>query len=138
MRIGCIRAEKPAVEVGNEIRSSPIELGRVGGHKSRHEPRDNYTAQSCGNVMTHDQHVPGLWMLEIGIEDDSRECCQDPRPRANRIMCDVEPQNREETIALVARTENPLRNVSASAWLGTRIPKSPPLEAEIYDESQCG
>ena len=50
-------------------------------------------------------------------------------------MRDVEPQHGKQSLPLVARAENPLRDVSAAARLRSRIPERPPLHAEIHAES---
>src|ERR1700722_3364291 len=50
-------------------------------------------------------------------------------------MRDVEPEHGEQTLTLVARAEDPLRDVSAAAGFRSRIPKRPPLHAEVNAKS---
>ena len=53
-------------------------------------------------------------------------------------MRDVVPQHRKQAVTFVPCAENALRDVSASTWFGSRVPKRPPLQAEIHRERDYG
>ncbi len=63
---------------------------------------------------------------------------EDPRPRAQHVVRDVEEQHRAERIPLRLRREHPLRDVAAAAGLGAGIPDRPPLHRDRHDEDRDG
>src|SRR5208282_4545925 len=71
-----------------------------------------------------------------GPPQASRNPLRDTRAadRAQRIVREIEPQNREQSVALVARAEYSLRNIAAASRFRPRIPESPPLHAEVDAE----
>src|ERR1035437_2502395 len=71
-------------------------------------------------------------MLQTGIKNDDREAGNDPGPGANGVMRDVEPQHREQTLLLIARAEDALRDVAPAPWLCARIPERPPLQPDEH------
>src|SRR5580704_13279832 len=77
-------------------------------------------------------------MREAGIQNDGRERGENPGPGTQRVVRYVEPQHRKQSLALVARAENPLRDVTAAAGLRSWIPEGPPLHAEVHAKSDNG
>jgi len=69
-------------------------------------------------------------------EHQGNEGGQNPRPGAQRIMRDVEPQRCAEGVLLVLRRKDTLRNVPAAAGLRPRIPGGPPVEAEQHKKAE--
>src|SRR5581483_10509319 len=59
-----------------------------------------------------------------------------PGPGSQRVMCNVEPQRSAQRMLLIFRAEHALRNITAATRLCARIPRCPPLHAEVHDESQ--
>ena len=115
------------VEIGYEVRRPPIELGGDGRHKRRHETRKDDAPQRMWHVIVHQPHVRRLGMSKPRIQHNHREGSQNPRPGANSIVRDIEPQHREQTIALITRAEDPLGNIASASRLRAWIPKRPPL-----------
>ncbi len=89
-------------------------------------------------MLCDDHHVAGFGMFQLGIKHNHRQRGQNPRPRAHGIMRDVEPKNREHTVAFVLSAEDALSDVAAAARFRSRVPERPPLQAEIHEEGECG
>src|SRR5690348_14902135 len=120
-----------AVEICDKIRTTPIQLRRNGGHEGSEESSSEQSAPCGGKMINRDEHVAGFGMLEARIEDDDGKRGENPRPGAQRVVREVEPQHREQAVALVAGAQNALRDVAAAARFRARIPEGPPLHAEI-------
>ena len=86
--------------------------------------------------MSHDEHVAGLGMLQIGIKHNCSQGGDDPGPGPHSVVRDVEPEHRQQPITLIARTENALRNVAAASRLRARIPERPPLQSNVHQKGQ--
>ena len=71
---------------------------------------------------------------ELRVDDRRRERDDDPRPRTQRVVHDVEQQRADDGVLLGLRREHALRDVAAAARLGARIPHRPPLDGERNDE----
>ncbi len=83
-----------------------------------------------------DEHVARFRMLQARIERRGGQRRQDPRPRAQRVVRDVEPQHGKQSMPLIARAENPLRDVTAAARLRSRIPERPPLHSQMHQKRE--
>ncbi len=59
---------------------------------------------------------------------------EDPRPRAQHVVRDVEEQDGAERVLLRLRRQHPLGDVAAAARLGPGIPDGPPLHRHGHDE----
>ena len=134
MLLRAIPLHEPAIEICDQIRRSPVQLRGHRGHERGHESREYYSPQRVRHVLRDYSHIRGLRVRKAGIQNNHRECRENPRPRTHRVVRDVEPQHRKQTVAFVARAENPLRDVAAATGLGSRIPKRPPLHSEINRE----
>ena len=71
---------------------------------------------------------------QLRIHEDRRERDEDPRPRAQHVVRDVEEQDRAERIALGLRRQHALRDVAAAAGFRAGIPHRPPLHGNRHDE----
>ena len=69
-------------------------------------------------------------------DQQGRQRHQDPRPRPQRVVRDVEPQRGAEGVALVARREHALGDVAAAAGLRAGIPGRPPLHGQRDHEQR--
>ena len=134
MPLGGIAPQEAAIEIGNQIRRAPVQLRRDGRHERRQESRHRDAAILMRQMRVQHHHVSGLGMLQPRIEDDDRQPGDDPRPRTNRVMRDVEPQHRQQSLLLITRAEDALRDVAATTGLRSRIPEGPPLQSEIHQE----
>src|SRR5690242_5723670 len=92
-------------------------------------------------MMRENEHVSIFRMLardggiEVGIEHNRDQSHQNPRPRANGVVGNVEPENGKKSLTLILGAEDALSNVTATAGLGAGIPECPPLQPEINQQS---
>ena len=91
-----------------------------------------------GRVLRGNQHVPALRLREARIKHDGGKRGENPWPRTQRIVREIEPQNGEQSVAFIARAEYPLGNVTAAARLRAGIPEGPPLHCQMHDERDDG
>src|SRR6266702_914741 len=131
-------AKEAAIEVGDEVGGSPVELGGDGGHEGGEESGNGEAAHGVGQEVVHYQHVAGFGMGESGAKNDDAEGGHDPRPGADGVVSDVEPEHTEQTLALVAGGENALGNVASAAGFGSGIPEGPPLQTDVDEEGGDG
>ena len=131
-----VAVQEAAVEVRDKVGGSPVELGGDGGHEGGEKSGDGEATHGVRQVIVHHQHVAGFGMGKAGVEDDDGEGGENPRPGADGVVGDVEPEDTEQSLALVAGAEDALRDVSATTGLGSGIPEGPPLEADV-DEEGC-
>ena len=129
-----VRLHKTPVKIGHQVRCAPVQLGGDRGHECRHEAGKDDSAQGVRHVFGDDAHVGRLRVRQTGIENNDREAGENPGPGANRIVRNVEPEDRQQALALVASAENTLRDVTPAAGLGARIPEGPPLQSQVDGE----
>jgi len=72
----------------------------------------------------------------LRVQENRAESGNDPRPRPDRVVCDVEEKRGEDAIPLGLGGKNPLCHVSAAARLGAGVPRRPPLYRQENRESQ--
>ena len=87
-------------------------------------------------MLRDDQHVRVFRLLYMRIKDHRGQGGQDPRPRTQCVVRDVEPQHGEQAVPLIACAEDPLRDVTPAAGFRSGIPESPPLQPEIDHKRQ--
>ena len=126
---------EPAIEVGDQVGRAPVQLRRNCGHECGQKSRNRNSAILVREMRVQHHHVTGLRMLQSGVQDDDRESGDNPRPRTDGIMRDVEPQDREQPLLLITGAEDALRNVAAAARLRARIPERPPLQPDEHQEA---
>src|SRR6185312_4151834 len=78
--------------------------------------------------------VPGSIWIEVRIQHDRNQSRKNPGPWTNCVMSDVEPQDRQQSLALVLGAEDALGDVAAAARFGARIPERPPLQSQIDEQ----
>ena len=142
-----VRLEEALVEVVGDVGGAPVEVGRDGGHVGRRQRSDHQAEPAggqegehrrVGEVVPHDRRVDVREGRPQGIEireDHERaQRYQDPRPRAQGIVGDVEEQRRADGVVLVLGGQHPLRDVAAAAGLRARVPGRPPLNGQRHEE----
>src|SRR5205807_7989427 len=136
--------EEAAIEIVDEVRGAPIELGADSGHEGGEKGGDHEAAESGRKKIAKDHDVALLVICGEGfagceaavrrIERKGDESSDDPWPGAQSVVRDVEPESCAEGIFFVFGGENSLRDVAAAAGLRTGIPTAPPLDAEEEGE----
>src|SRR5271156_1412815 len=85
--------EEAAVKIFDDVGSAPIELSGDGGHEGGEKAGHDDSAQGVRDVIVDDHHVAGFGMLQARIQNDRGERSENPGPGAQRVVCDVEPEN---------------------------------------------
>ena len=98
--------QESAIEIVDKIRCAPIELRANGRHEGGEEGRDHQAAQRGGKKIAQHHDVPllriggeiGAWLhAAVGrVEREGDKCRNDPRPRPECVMGDVEPDGGAE------------------------------------------
>ncbi len=143
--------DEPAVEVVHEVRRAPVEVrqdrGGVGGDEAADHQADEADGQELQHrgirdVVAEQPRVERRErLLDVGqlrIHEDRAERDEDPRPRAQHVVRDVEEEHRGERIPLGLGRQHALRDVAAAARLGARVPDGPPLHGNRHDEHRDG
>ena len=143
-----VGANEAAIEIVDEIRRAPVEMRRDRRHIRGEQARDHQAEDAVRQERQH-RRVGGVVADQAAIEireararcrracgntsiDDERD--DDPRPRAQRVVSDVEEQRAAERIALALRGEDALRDVAAAAGLRAGIPHRPPRDRQRQDQ----
>ena len=134
MPLVTIGSHKPPIEVVDDVRGAPIELGGDGRHVGRKERGPQHASPSGREKVAHHHHVPGFLVRQPGIQHQRRQPDDDPGPWAEAVVRDREPERREERVALIARRHHALRDIAAASRLLTWIPAGPPLHADVGEE----
>src|SRR5262245_25360564 len=140
---------KPPVEVMDDIRSSPVEVGQNGGgvrgykaanHQADKSDRQEFEHRRIGDIVAEQLRIEvrkrRLNIRQLWIDDDLTEPDQYPGPRAQHVMGDVKKQYGAQRIFLRFRGEHALRDVTSAAGLSARIPDGPPLNRYWYNEDR--
>ena len=90
------------------------------------------------SMLRGDEHVAAFGLREAGIQDNGGEGGENPWPGTQSVMGEIEPEDGEQTVALIAGAENSLRDIATAAGFGSRIPEGPPLHGEIHNEGDYG
>ena len=104
--------------------------------KAARNPAMARPRMECRQIVVHHQHEADFRMGEAGVKDDDGEGGENPGPGANGVVSDVEPEDTEQALALVAGGEDALGDISAATGFGSGIPEGPPLQADV-DEEGC-
>ena len=89
---------------------------------------------SCTEQAWIEIRKRALDVRQLGVDKDGAERHENPRPRPQHVVRDVEEEHRAERILFRLRRQHPLRDVTAAAGLGSRIPDRPPLHGHRHDE----
>lgn len=105
--------QETAIEIVDKIRCAPVELRANGRHEGGKEGRDHQAAQRGRKKIAqhHDVSLLGIggeigaWLhATVGrVEREGDKCSNDPRPRTERVMRDVEPDGGAERVLFVFR-----------------------------------
>ncbi len=133
--LGGSPVEEPFVEIVDEIGSAPIELGADRGHVGRGEARHHEAAPGRREQIYERLNVSRFMIIRDAnracntgwVEENRAKSRDDPRPRPDGVVRNVEKECREDAITLGLGGEDSLRDVPAAAGLSTWIPGSPPL-----------
>ena len=85
--------QEAAVKIFDDVGRAPVQLGGDGGHEGRKKTGHDDSAQRVRDVVVDDHHVTGFGMREAGIEHDGGEGGENPGPRAQRVVRDIEPEH---------------------------------------------
>ena len=126
--------QKAPVEIVDQIAGAPIELRGDGGHVGRSERRDHQASQRRRQIGDHHAHISGFRFFEARKKNQRSQRHQNPRPRPDGVVRDVEPERRQQRMPLVFGAEHALRDVASAAGLGSGIPGGPPVERNVDQE----
>ncbi len=139
MLFGCGLVDEALVEVVDQVRRAPVELRAHRGHVRRGEAGQHHTAPWRAKEIDERLDVGRFVVVRradaVRIEEHGAKAGDDPRPRSDCVVRDVEEQSRQHTVTFGLRREDSLRDVSAAARLGAGIPGGPPLHAE--EDAEC-
>ena len=122
--------DEPLVKVVDEIAGAPVELCPDGRHVRRRHPGHHEAAPRRRQQVDEGVHVPRLLVDQVRVEQHRRQSGDDPRPRAKRVVRDLEEERRQDAVSLRLRAEDALCDVPATPRLGAGIPGRPPLHRE--------
>ena len=132
-----IPPDKPFVEVVHQVRGAPVQL-RAQRRDERGEERGQQHAAQSGREQHHDQPRVRAFMVyrpsavdqrSIRNQEHRGQRRQHPGPGAQRVVRDVEPEDRTHGLPFVLTGDQPLHDDPATVGVFPR----PPLDA---DESQ--
>src|SRR5512140_662675 len=143
--------DEAAVEVVNEVGRAPVEVGQIGRGVGRDEAADHQADEADGQELEHgrvgdvvadEARVEiGEGLLDVrklGEDDDRGQPDEDPGPRPEDVVGDVEEEDGAERVLLGLRGQHALGDVAAAAGLGPRVPDRPPLDGQGHDEDGDG
>src|SRR5688500_19652349 len=128
--LGLVRLEEALVEIVDEIRCSPVELSSDSGHGRCRKARHHQPFPWRRQMVDEGVNVAGFLVDEIRIKDHRRQPRHYPWPWPDCVVRDLEVEGRQHAVALAARGENPLRDVTTTPRLGAGIPCGPPLDGQ--------
>ena len=113
MLLGLPSVDEAAVEIVHQVRRAPVEMrqdgGRIGGDQSAHHQADPAGGQEFehrrkGDVVADQVRIEMREsLLDVGqlrIDDERSEADQNPRPRAQHVMRQVEEQRAAQRVLL--------------------------------------
>src|SRR5690349_21612899 len=135
MSIPRITFYKATIEIVDDVRRAPVELRSDRRHVCGRECRQHKTTQVCRKHIRIEQglDVTGFLVDKIGVKNQRRERRQDPWPRAQSVVSDIEPECCEQSMTLVLRREDALRDVATATRFSAGIPRGPPDHTEVNE-----
>src|SRR5689334_8248448 len=94
-------ADEATVEIVDEVRRTPVELRRDSGHVCCGESRHHEAAPRSWQKIDEGLDVRGLVIAltihhyAVRVQNDGREAGDDPGPRANGVVGDLEKEGRQ-------------------------------------------
>ena len=89
----------------------------------------NFSIAGIGDVVSEQTRVEvrerALDVGQLGIDEDGTEGDENPRPRPQHVVRDIEEEHRAERILLRLRRQHALRDVAAAARLRARDTRPP-------------
>ena len=82
MLLIAIALDEAAIEIRDQVRGPPIQLGGNSRHECGHESGHYDTPQSRRYMLTYHQHVSGFGMLQVRVQNDGRHGGKNPWPWA--------------------------------------------------------
>ena len=139
--------QEAAVEVVHEVRRAPVEVREDRRRVRGDEAADHQADEADRQELQHrrDTRCRGRAGADRGpetpsgcrqlrVDEDRAERHEDPGPRPQHVVRDVEEEHGAERVLLRLRREHALRDVAAAARLRARIPDRPPLHRDRHDE----
>ena len=103
--LGRVLDEETLVEIVDEVGGAEVEMGADGGHIGCGKAGEHEASEAGGEVVDHDPDVcafvSALGGAGVGEEDEGDEGGGDPRPGAEGVMGDVEPEGCADAVFFV-------------------------------------
>jgi len=130
-------AQKSVLDIRKSLRECtvPARRRRMIPHRHARFLRDRIPAAAAGlhqrRVLFEPRCRPRhLLRRLLGQRHQRDQGHQQPRPRAHRVVHEIEEQRRADGVFLVLGRQHALRDVAAAARLRARIPDVPPLHRQ--------
>ena len=105
--LGGVRPHEAPVEIVDQVRRAPVEVGQDGGGVGGDQPADHQPDQADGQELEHGRvgdvvaeqlrvevrETPSGCRTAGGIDDERAEADEDPRPGPQHVVRDVEEQH---------------------------------------------
>ena len=144
-----LRLDETPVEVVDDIRRAPVEMGGNGRHEGRHQGGQYQAEQPCrqiahhggiGQVVVDDAGIEigkgGAQGCQIGKNDQGSQGDQYPRPGAQGVVGNIEEERSAHGVLFVLGRKHALHDIAAAARFGPGIPNAPPLHRQRDDEQR--
>ena len=120
-------------KIVNHIAGPPVELRADGAHVSRKEGREHQSAPTRWQEVDHRLHITHSSLVrgQVWIENHCGESNQNPGPRAQAVVGNLEQQGRFYRIFFSRCTHHPLCDVATTSRFCAGIPTGPPLHADV-------
>ena len=105
-----------------------------GGHDADPSIRHTLDHRGVGHVVSDKRRIDSgegrLDRGEVGEDEDRRERRDEPRPRTERVIQEVEEERSAERVVGRLRREDALDDVATAARFGAGVPHVPPLHRD--------
>ncbi len=96
MSLGRSATDEPAVKIRNQIGTAPVEMRGDRRHECGEKSCDEKSARGARQVIHCKKHVTGFRLRELRIKHHDGKRGKNPGPGTQRVMGEVEPENREQ------------------------------------------
>ena len=123
-------ADKGPVDIVDDVRSAPVEMGVQSAHKRRQQRRDHNAFQAHRKQRIDHARIDRLRIGNVGKVDQRGQTHDDPRPAANRQVAKTEPVQRQHRVALASCRQGPLQKIAGSRRV------VPPSDQQEYRKAE--